>query len=84
MKKNSRIRSDHNEDGTANVLHTWVDKVRFLYHGIDINTTNIKDAYEDAGAANHWSPMRFKRLIDLRQKALDEARRLWADYIFVS
>ena len=66
------------------MLHAWVDKVRLLYHGIDINTTNIKEAYEDAEGPNHWSTMRFKRLVDLRQEALDEARRLWADYIFVS
>jgi collagen beta-1,O-galactosyltransferase len=66
------------------VLHTWVENVRPLYHGIDINTTNIDDKYVDADSANHWSTMRFKRLIDLRQAALDEARKLWADYIFVS
>ena len=66
------------------MLHTWVENVRPLYHGIDINTTNIDDKYVDADSANHWSTMRFKRLIDLRQAALDEARKLWADYIFVS
>lgn len=79
-----RIRSDHNQDNTASLLHTWVKNVRFLYHGIDINTTNINDSYSDSVTVNHWSPLRFKRLIHLRQTALEEARRLWADYIFVS
>lgn len=79
-----RIRSDHNEDETSNILQTWVQNVRDLYHGIDIDTTNIEEKYSDAEGANHWSEMRFKRLIELRQAALDEARRVWADYIFVS
>ncbi|XP_046845706.1 procollagen galactosyltransferase 1-like [Xenia sp. Carnegie-2017] len=75
------IRSDHNLDHTASLLHMWVKNVRFLYHGIDINTTNINDSYSDSVTVNHWSPLRFKRLIHLRQTALEEARRLWADYI---
>jgi collagen beta-1,O-galactosyltransferase len=66
------------------MLHAWVEKVRPLYHGIDINTTNIDEKYADAVAANHWSLLRFKHMINLRQAALDEARKTWADYIFVS
>ncbi|XP_028394615.1 procollagen galactosyltransferase 1-like [Dendronephthya gigantea] len=76
------IRSDHNEDKTSNILQTWVQNVRDLYHGIDIDTTNIEEKYSDAEGVNHWSEMRFKHLIKLRQEALDEARRHWADYIF--
>ena len=58
--------------------------MRHLYHGVDIDTTNIEEDYSDQEGPNHWTPSRFKQIVALRQQALDEARRRWADYIFVS
>ena len=79
-----RIRSDHNWDNTAAVLHAWAVNVKPLYHGIDIVTKNIAQRYSDASGPNHWSADRLKHIIKLREAALVEAGRRWADFIFVS
>ena len=39
--------------------------------------------YEDENGSCHWTKKRFENVIALRQKALDTARKKWADYLFV-
>lgn len=39
--------------------------------------------YDDNGAPFSWSEEHMKRVLELRQAALDEARRSWADFLLV-
>ena len=40
--------------------------------------------FADEQSECDWSPSRFQNIIDLRQEALDEARRLKVNYLLVS
>lgn len=54
-----------------------------------MDTPNVKLILQSkpaSGAADgpEWNEERLKHIIDLREKALNFARKRWADYIFVS
>ena len=78
-----RIRSDHNEDNTSQILHEWTQNVKHLYHRVLINTSNTPSQYDDAVGPGQWSETRYRQMMYLRQRALDSARKQWADYLFV-
>lgn len=80
----SRIRSDHNEDNTSKILQEWGQNVKGLYHRVLVNVTSTPTKYEDASSPGEWSDSRYRQMIYLRQRALDVARKQWADYLFVS
>ena len=40
--------------------------------------------YVDSNGPNDWSPSRYHHVLELRQNALDEAKRQNADFLFVS
>ena len=80
----SRIRSDHNEDNTSQILQEWGQNVKGLYHRVLVNVTSTPTKYEDASSPGEWSDSRYRQMIYLRQRALDVARKQWADYLFVS
>lgn len=53
------------------------------YHSI--NTEFIdNDSYPDETGPNDWSKQRFENVIGMREAALEHARNIWADYLFVS
>ena len=79
-----RISSDHNIDNTSNVLLDWVNKTKSLYHNVHIEVNEEPQAYDWESGPIDWPEERFLHLIQLRQTALQEARRQWADYLFVS
>ncbi|XP_077986658.1 procollagen galactosyltransferase 2-like [Glandiceps talaboti] len=76
------IQSDHNIDNTTNILNEWKNNVQHLYHRIDFHYSEEPQSYSDEKGPSHWPRERFEHLINLKQKALDEARKQWADYIF--
>lgn len=76
------IRSDHNEDNTSNILQEWGQNVKGLYHRVLVNVTSTPTKYEDASSPGEWSDSRYRQMINLRQRALDVARKQWADYLF--
>ena len=79
----SRIRSDHNEDNTSKILQEWSQNVKNLYHRVLINVSSTASHYEDASSPGEWSESRYQHMMYLRQRALDGARKQWADYLFV-
>ena len=79
----SRIRSDHNEDNTSKVLQEWAQNVKQLYHRVLINVSDTPSDYENSAGPAEWLESRYKQMMYLRQKALDSARKQWADYLFV-
>lgn len=40
--------------------------------------------HEDEKGIADWSPKRFEHIIKLREEVLDCAKKIWADFIFVS
>ncbi len=77
------VRSDHNQDSTLEVLSLWLDRVSPLYH--HVNATMESDWSEDSLPKSardkpaEWTDERFSHIIRLREEALREARRTWAD-----
>lgn len=76
------MRSDHNEDITGEILKTWITSVSNKYHDINAETC-CKGKFPDETGPGHWTKERFDHIIDLRESALDYARRTWADYVLV-
>ena len=54
-----------------------------LYHRVLINVSETPSDYENTAGPAEWSESRYKQMMYLRQKALDSARKQWADYLFV-
>ena len=78
-----RIRSDHNEDNTSAILHEWSQNVKQLYHRVLINVSDTPSHYENSVGPGEWTETRYRQMMYLRQRALDSARKQWADYLFV-
>lgn len=76
--------TDHNEDNSREILETWLAKVRSSYH-------SIRYQFDDSGEKmrksetnlTHWSHERFLDIIRMKEEALNQARRSWADYVLV-
>ena len=76
------IYTDHNEDNTSVILQEWATNALSTYHSIKHEqqtewTYSSKDLFE-------WDYDRLQHMCTLRQRAMDDARSLGADYILVS
>ncbi|XP_033732543.1 procollagen galactosyltransferase 1-like isoform X2 [Pecten maximus] len=76
------IRSDHNKDDSIRMLKQWLAVVEDEYHSVDVNY-EYDEEYADERGPCDWSDDRFTNVIKLRQAALDNARKIWADYVFM-
>ncbi|XP_033127179.1 procollagen galactosyltransferase 2-like isoform X2 [Anneissia japonica] len=76
------IRSDHNEDNSTEILKEWVSRAKHLYHAVDLKYEDSVKRYANEEGPFDWTEERFLHLINLRQTALEEARRQWANYLF--
>ncbi|XP_071948001.1 procollagen galactosyltransferase 2-like isoform X2 [Antedon mediterranea] len=76
------IRSDHNEDNSTEMLKEWVSRAQHLYHVVDYKYDDSVSKYQDEAGPFDWPEERFTHIINLRQAALEEARRQWAQYMF--
>lgn len=82
-----RIRSDHNEDATPDVLRDWISIAQKVHDYHSINSEILSSPPQrmtDENGPAHWTPLRFTHVIQLREEALDTARNMWADYVWVS
>ncbi|XP_076315609.1 procollagen galactosyltransferase 2 [Tachypleus tridentatus] len=77
------IRTDHNLDESSSVIKAWVTKVKKNYHKVDLVVDDTYDSYLDEKGIFDWSPIHFDHIMNLRENALEVARNLWADYIFM-
>lgn len=77
------IRSDHNIDNSTAILKEWVSGVKSLYHHIDLKVDGKQKGYTDERSTCDWTEKRFTNVINLRQKAVDYARKAWADFLFM-
>lgn len=77
------IRSDHNEDDTAEILETWLEKHGQEYHSLDIDIDpKIGRQWDQDQGPLQWSDSRFQHIIDLKEDALEKGRQSWADWIW--
>lgn len=75
------ITSDHNQDNTVLILNEWVSSVSGLYHSLVADIQDSGNGFPDETGPAHWSISRFNHVINLREKALNTARKNWADFI---
>ena len=57
--------------------------MKSLYHRVLINVSKTPSHYEDTSGPGEWSESRYRQMMYLRQRALESARKQWADYLFV-
>ena len=76
-----RIYRSTKDDYSARVLKTWVEVWQSQYHSINITTGNATEFKKLANASS--TEQKYRYIINLREEALEIARRSWADYIWV-
>lgn len=81
---NFRIRSDHNEDNTLQVIDTWLNSTRDLYHSVDYKFSTQPKRRKSETKFHHWTEERFDDVIKMKEEAIQKAKVMWADYVFVS
>lgn len=79
----NRFRSDHNEDNTIEILHTWLYKNSQSYHHIDVEYKDDEGRRPSEISPTHWPDERHVDVIAMKEEALQYARKIWADYVFV-
>ncbi|GAB1863997.1 Glycosyltransferase 25 family member [Camponotus japonicus] len=77
------IRSDRNVDRSIEILNKWIGLEGEKYHCLNIQLNATSTRFEDERTFADWSPRRFAHVIDLREQALNYAREIWADFIFM-
>ncbi|KAL6442950.1 hypothetical protein ACFW04_002750 [Cataglyphis niger] len=77
------IRSDNNVDRSIEILNKWISLEGEKYHSLNVQLNATSTRFEDERTFADWSPRRFAHVIDLREQALDYARQIWADFIWV-
>ena len=78
-KINLYIRTNNNNDNTAQVLRDWVDKVRDLYLDIYFDDSNVAERVEDY-KPHEWNAIRFKVLGEIRNNSLAWAYKKKSHY----
>lgn len=80
-----RIRSDHNIDKTNEILKLWLNSIEDAYHSVNASLLDGDDFFPDENETIfHWSDYRIDHVNRLQESALNNARDISADYIFVS
>ncbi|KOX78466.1 Glycosyltransferase 25 family member [Melipona quadrifasciata] len=76
------IYSDNNFDDSIQILTLWLNNEGRKYHGVEANFDLESSGFEDEKGIAHWSPQRTLHVINLREKALNAGRNIWADFIW--
>lgn len=78
------IYSDFNGDNSIEVIEKWATRHSSEYNNVYINTnSSSKPLHSDEEKSTQWTPEHFKHVINLRERALEFSRKMWADYIFM-
>ena len=77
-----RVKTDHNLDDTAEMLHTWCTEAKKLYLSVDCHSSKetvfeLRYPYTD-------SEDQYKHIASVQQQALEAGRRSGAQYYLVS
>lgn len=74
------IRTDHNQDETVDVLHTWLDSVQDQYYAVNFTSLSGNTKFPGSVGPNHWTDERFSLIMKLKQEGLKYARSIWSDF----
>jgi hypothetical protein len=66
------IRTNNNNDNTAEILREWIDRVGNRYAEIYFDDSNVETCVEQYGQ-HEWNPTRFHVLSQIRQDSIDWA-----------
>ncbi|KAF3420606.1 hypothetical protein E2986_03100 [Frieseomelitta varia] len=77
------IYSDNNIDNSIEILTLWLNNESSKYHGVEVNFDEASSGFKDENGIAHWSTQRFLHMINLREKALDAGRNIWADFVWM-
>ncbi|CAG9770550.1 unnamed protein product [Ceutorhynchus assimilis] len=76
------FRSDHNIDQSIGILKYWFKSVKNDYHSIYTEFEDNK-SYPGEESIAHWTDERFTHMMNMRDSALNYARKKWADYLLM-
>lgn len=80
-----RFRSDHNTDNTPDIINAWLSsETARLYHNINVEITAGPTAWINETSTTNWPVERHMHIIDNKEEALNYAKQIWADFVFVS
>lgn len=81
-KTNLYIRTNNNNDNTAQLLEAWIEKVKDRYAAIYFDKTEVVQPIQRYGQ-HEWNVERFKVLGKIRQESIDWARQMRSHYFVV-
>ncbi|XP_041986273.1 glycosyltransferase 25 family member isoform X2 [Aricia agestis] len=76
------IYSDLNEDDSNDIIEEWTKNYASEYNNVFATTNNTRDETQMEKLSD-WSLEHFQHVIQLREKALELGRNMWADYLFM-
>ena len=79
-----RMRTDHNEDNTNEIIHTWLATSARNYHHVDFEVIGNETRREKESTPTHWPEERHLDIIKYKEEAMRYAKQIWADFVFVS
>lgn len=53
------------------------------YHSIDFQYEDFPQTFSDGPGVFEWSPSHFNHVINLKESAIENAKKMWADYLLV-
>ncbi|SHJ04626.1 glycosyltransferase family 2 protein [Propionispora hippei] len=76
------IRTNNNNDNTAQLLHQWVEKVKDRYSEIYFDASDVAEPVQEY-SPHDWNALKLKVLIDLRQQSVEWAKARGTHYFVV-
>lgn len=77
-----RLRCDHSNDDSIELLRQWLDNSGDLYHSVSYEFKPEEQSFVNETSPYEWPASRFKHLIALKEEAFQYGRDIWADYVF--
>jgi len=76
------IRTNNNNDSTAEILHAWLERVWERYAGVYFDDSDVPEQVQKYGQ-HEWNYERFKVLGKIRQESVDFAKEYNTHYFVV-
>ncbi|MFB5763905.1 glycosyltransferase [Paenibacillus medicaginis] len=76
---NLYIRTNNNNDGTTEMLKTWLDRVKDAYHEVYFDDRDVEESVQNYGP-REWNPLKLKVLGRIRQESVQWAMERGTHY----
>ncbi|XP_050361291.1 glycosyltransferase 25 family member [Nymphalis io] len=78
------IQTENNYDETDEILHKWAERYKHLYHSFQLHSFVSSEPQEGNNEVKViWNTAQYKHVSKLREEALNFARDIRADYLFM-